>query len=93
MTGITSHDAGKRLVLVSGRAHPELAQAVADELGCELVPTSAYDFANGELYVRFGESVRGSDAFVLQSHTAPINKWIMEQLIICLLYTSPSPRD
>ena len=82
MTGIISHDAGKRLVLVSGRAHPELAQAVADELGCELVPTSAYDFANGELYVRFGESVRGSDAFVLQSHTAPINKWIMEQLIM-----------
>ena len=34
MTWITSHDAGKRLVLVSGRAHPELAQAVADELGC-----------------------------------------------------------
>jgi ribose-phosphate pyrophosphokinase len=73
MTGITSHDAGKRLVLVSGRA---------DELGCELVPTTAYDFANGELYVRFGESVRGSDAFVLQSHTAPINQWIMEQLIM-----------
>jgi ribose-phosphate pyrophosphokinase len=82
MTGITSHDAGKRLVLVSGRAHPELAQSVADELGCELVPTTAYDFANGELYVRFGESVRGSDAFVLQSHTAPINQWIMEQLIM-----------
>ena len=82
MTGIVSHDRDKRLVLVSGRAHPELAQSVADELGCELVPTSAYDFANGELYVRFGESVRGSDAFVLQSHTAPINKWIMEQLIM-----------
>ena len=82
MTGITSHTGEKRLVLVSGRAHPELAQSVADELGCELVPTSAYDFANGELYVRFGESVRGSDAFVLQSHTAPINKWIMEQLIM-----------
>jgi ribose-phosphate pyrophosphokinase len=82
MTGITSHEAGKRLVLVSGRAHPELAQSVADELGCELVPTTAYDFANGELYVRFGESVRGSDAFVLQSHTAPINQWIMEQLIM-----------
>jgi len=82
MTGIISHDGEKRLVLISGRAHPELAQAVADELGCELVPTSAYDFANGELYVRFGESVRGADAFVLQSHTAPINKWIMEQLIM-----------
>ena len=40
----------------------------------------AYDFANGEIYVRFEESVRGCDAFVIQSHTAPINKWIMEQL-------------
>jgi ribose-phosphate pyrophosphokinase len=40
------------------------------------------DFPNGELFVRFLESVRGCDAFVLQSHTAPINKWIMEQLIM-----------
>jgi ribose-phosphate pyrophosphokinase len=46
------------------------------------VPTSAYDFANGEIYVRFEESVRGSDAFVIQSHTSPINQWIMEQLIM-----------
>ncbi|HEY8721512.1 ribose-phosphate diphosphokinase [Pengzhenrongella sp.] len=82
MTGITSHDPEKRLVLVSGRAHPELAAAVSLQLGSELVPTTAYDFANGEIYVRFGESVRGSDAFVLQSHAAPINVWIMEQLIM-----------
>lgn len=51
-------------------------------LGTGLVPTTAYDFANGEIYVRFGESVRGADVFVLQSHTAPINQWIMEQLIM-----------
>jgi ribose-phosphate pyrophosphokinase len=81
-TGITSSDSEKRLVLVSGRAHPVLATSVARELGSELVPTTAYDFANGEIYVRFGESVRGSDAFVLQSHTAPINEWIMEQLLM-----------
>lgn len=81
-SGIISHDTEKRLVLVSGRAHPDLAQAVADELDCELVPTSAYDFANGEIYVRFSESVRGASAFVLQSHTKPINKWIMEQLLM-----------
>jgi ribose-phosphate pyrophosphokinase len=72
----------KKLMLFSGRAHPELAEAVAEELGVELVPTQARDFANGEIYVRFEESVRGSDAFVLQSHTAPINQWIMEQLIM-----------
>jgi ribose-phosphate pyrophosphokinase len=71
------------MVLVSGRAHPELAAAVANELDCELVPTSAYDFANGEVYVRFSESVRGAFAFCLQSHTSPINQWIMEHLIMC----------
>jgi ribose-phosphate pyrophosphokinase len=72
----------KNLMVFSGRAHPELADEVARELGTDLVPTSAYDFANGEIYVRYEESVRGSDAFVIQSHTAPINHWIMEQLIM-----------
>ncbi|PFG32329.1 ribose-phosphate diphosphokinase [Sanguibacter antarcticus] len=83
MTGIISPDSEKRLVFASGRAHPELAKDVARELGTEIIPTSAYDFANGEIYVRFGESVRGADVFVLQSHTSPINQWIMEQLIMC----------
>ena len=72
----------KHLMLFTGRAHPELAEEVAGQLGISLVPTSAYDFANGEIYVRYEESVRGSDAFVIQSHTAPINEWIMEQLIM-----------
>ena len=72
----------KRLVLLSGRSHPALGQEVADHLGIELCPVSAYDFANGEIFVRFEESVRGCDAFVIQSHTAPINTWIMEQLIM-----------
>ncbi|MFD5600099.1 ribose-phosphate diphosphokinase [Leucobacter sp. NPDC058333] len=72
----------KKLVLITGRAYPELAEQVASELGAELVPTDARTFANGELYARFDESVRGSDAFVLQSHTFPINEWLMEQLIM-----------
>jgi ribose-phosphate pyrophosphokinase len=72
----------KRLLLAAGRSHPELAEAVARELGVELAKLSAYDFANGEVFVRFEESVRGCDAFVLQSHTYPINKWIMEQLLL-----------
>ncbi|MDO5746568.1 MAG: ribose-phosphate diphosphokinase [Actinomycetaceae bacterium] len=81
MTGITS--AGeKRLVVCSGRAYPQLAQEVARELHTEVLPTTAYDFANGEIYIRFQESVRGADAFVIQSHTAPINTWLMEQLIM-----------
>jgi len=72
----------KRLRLFSGRGFPELSEAVAAELGIPLTPTSAYDFANGEIFVRFEESVRGCDAFVIQSHTAPVNKQIMEQLIM-----------
>ncbi|NLB47375.1 MAG: ribose-phosphate diphosphokinase [Microbacteriaceae bacterium] len=72
----------KKLVLISGRAYPELAERVAAELGAELVPTDARTFANGELYARFDESVRGCDAFVIQSHTHPINEWLMEQLIM-----------
>jgi ribose-phosphate pyrophosphokinase len=72
----------KNLMVFSGRAHPELAEEVADILGTPLVPTSAYDFANSEIYVRYEESVRGCDAFVIQSHTAPINQWLMEHLIM-----------
>ncbi|MCQ9369214.1 ribose-phosphate diphosphokinase [Brevibacterium sp. 50QC2O2] len=72
----------KRLVLVTGRANTELAEQVAENLGTELLPTDLYNFANGEIYVRFGESVRGADAFVMQSHCAPINDWVMEQLIM-----------
>ncbi|WP_166878421.1 ribose-phosphate diphosphokinase [Salinibacterium sp. ZJ450] len=72
----------KRLVLVSGRAHPQLAKDIASALGSELVPTEARTFANGEIYARFDESVRGSDAFVIQSHGAPINEALMEQLIM-----------
>ena len=81
MSGIVQ-TSSKRLVLIAGRSHPELAQHVAKELGIDLVETQAYDFANGEIFVRFEESVRGCDAFVLQSHTEPINKWIMEQLLM-----------
>ncbi|WP_395638610.1 ribose-phosphate diphosphokinase [Pseudolysinimonas sp.] len=72
----------KRLVIVSGRAHPQLAEDIAQELESELVPTEARTFANGEIYARYGDSIRGADVFVIQSHTAPINEWIMEQLIM-----------
>lgn len=80
-----SHFSGKitkELVLVSGRAHFDLASKVADELGISVLDTTSYDFANGEIYVHFKESVRGCDVFVLQTHTEPMNQWIMEQLIM-----------
>ncbi|OMH23845.1 ribose-phosphate pyrophosphokinase [Tersicoccus phoenicis] len=81
MTGIKVQGE-KRMVLIAGRAHHELAEQVAEELGIELLPASAYDFANGEIYVRFEESIRGCDVFVLQAHPFPLNKWLMEQLIM-----------
>ncbi|MGG7465535.1 MULTISPECIES: ribose-phosphate diphosphokinase [unclassified Plantibacter] len=81
MSGITTENK-KRLVLVSGRAHPALAEAIAEELESELVPTDARTFANGEIYARYDDSIRGSDVFVIQSHSAPINEWLMEQLIM-----------
>ncbi|GAA2619498.1 ribose-phosphate diphosphokinase [Streptomyces axinellae] len=81
MTGIKT-TGEKKLMLFSGRAHPELAEEVAKQLGIGVVPTKVFDFANGEIYVRFQESARGADCFLMQSHTAPINKWVMEQLIM-----------
>jgi ribose-phosphate pyrophosphokinase len=81
MTGITA-SGEKKLMLFAGRAFPELGTEIADCLGIDPTPSRLYDFANGEIFVRFLESVRGCDAFVLQSHTAPINQWIMEHLIM-----------
>lgn len=72
----------KRLVIVSGRTHPELAEQVAEYLQTDVVHTDARTFANGEIYARYDESVRGCDAFVLQSHAKPINEALMEQLIM-----------
>ncbi|MFN2479774.1 MAG: ribose-phosphate diphosphokinase [Pseudonocardiaceae bacterium] len=72
----------KSLMLFSGRYHPELAEEVAKHLDIAVTPQSAYAFANGEIFVRFEESVRGCDAFVVQAHAAPINDAIMEQLIM-----------
>ena len=80
MSQIAKND--KHLMLFSGRAYPELAEEVATLMDQDLVPTRALTYANSEIYVRFEESVRGCDAFVIQSHTAPVNEWIMEQLIM-----------
>jgi ribose-phosphate pyrophosphokinase len=81
MSAITM-SSNKSLMLFSGRAYPELAEEVGQELDSALVPTAAYEFANGEIFVRFEESVRGSDAFVVQSVTTPVNTWIMETLLM-----------
>ncbi|PZU35413.1 MAG: ribose-phosphate diphosphokinase [Actinomyces sp.] len=81
MTGIIT-SGEKRLIIVSGRAHPQLAKDVAKELGTQVLSSTAYDFSNGETYVRFNESVRGCDVFVVQSHGDRVNDWLMEQFIM-----------
>jgi len=77
-----STDNRKSLMLFSGRGFPELADEVAGHLGAEITPTSTYDFANGEIFVRPERSVRGSDSFIIQSCGVPINTWVMETLIM-----------
>ena len=72
----------KRLQIFSGRGHPGLAQEVVDHLGMRLGDVDIHEFANGEIYVRYRENVRGSDVFVIQTHCEPVNDNIMEQLIL-----------
>ncbi len=74
------------MVLYSGRAHPELAREVASHLNISLGEADVVQFANGEIRPRFGESIRGGDVFIMQSHFGhnghSINDAIMEQLIM-----------
>jgi ribose-phosphate pyrophosphokinase len=76
----------KRLHLVSGRSNLPLASEIAHRLGVELGDANLGEFANGELHCRFGESVRGTDVFIIQTHSATeamsLNDSIMEQLIM-----------
>jgi ribose-phosphate pyrophosphokinase len=80
--GSISSENRKTLMLFSGRAYPELTAQIGSELGIAPTDTDAYEFANGEIFVRYRESVRGSDAFVVQSMSAPLNKWFVESLIM-----------
>ena len=70
------------LQLLSSTHHPALAQAVAHELGVALAERRIERFANGEMAVQLGSSVRGADVFVLATHDRPVNDAIFEQLLI-----------
>ncbi len=72
----------KRLMIFSGRSYPELGREIAGHLGLSLGEVELKTFSNGELYVRFVESVRGIDAFVVQTSAQPINRNIMEMLLM-----------
>jgi ribose-phosphate pyrophosphokinase len=68
----------KRLMVFSGRSHPELASSIAVHLGVELGAIAIDQFANGETYVRYEESIRGSDIFLVQTGCEPIDQNLME---------------
>jgi ribose-phosphate pyrophosphokinase len=72
----------KRLMLFSGRSNPELAERIADKLGLSLGEVELKTFANGETYVRYDDSIRGSDAFIIQSGNPPVNDHLVELLIM-----------
>lgn len=72
----------KKLLLFSGRSNLELAQEIADVLAIELGEAEVRTFDSGEIYCRYMVSVRGADAFVLQSLGSPINDNLVEHLIM-----------
>jgi ribose-phosphate pyrophosphokinase len=69
-------------MVFAGTSNPELAEGVARHLGVELGNVKIREFANGEIYVRYLESVRGADVFIIQSVCAPVNTMLMELLIM-----------
>jgi len=72
----------KRMMVFTGSANPELAEGIAKHLGIELGNVKIDRFANGEIYVRYLESVRGADVFLVQSVANPVNASLMELLIM-----------
>src|ERR687888_40478 len=72
----------KRLMVFSGRSHPDLAQAIARQLGVELGEIELETFANGETYCRYLESIRGADVFLVQTGCEPIDRNMMELLFM-----------
>jgi len=73
---------GKRLMVFSGRSHPDLASAISEQLGVELGAIELHTFGNDETYCRYDESIRGADVFVVQTGCAPVDKNLMELLLM-----------
>ena len=78
---------GKDIKIFTGNANPKLAADICKIIGTKLGESEVKSFADGEASVSLYETVRGSDVFLVQSTCKPVND------SLCLLYTSPSPRD
>jgi ribose-phosphate pyrophosphokinase len=74
--------AQKRLMVFSGRSHPDLAAAIAQQLGVELGDVDLGTFKNGETYCRYGESIRGADVFLVQTGSIPVDQNLMELMFM-----------
>jgi ribose-phosphate pyrophosphokinase len=70
------------LMLFSGRGNPVLSQRIADKLGIQLGRVTTKTFADGEIYVKYDDSVRGADLFIVQPTCRPVNENLMELLIM-----------
>lgn len=81
-----------KIRLIAGTSHPKLALSIAKKLKVKLIPTTIKKFANGEIYARFDDDVRGSDVFIIQTMTEPVNDCLMELLILTDAIRRSSPR-
>ena len=71
------------LKIVTGSSNPDLAKAICNHLGCQLTPTLATTFSDGELRIEIGDNVRGDDVFVVQPTCPPsVNRNFMQ---LCLM--------
>ena len=80
--GYLTQTTEKRLMIVSGDGYRALAESIADRLDMDLTGVELTEFANGELYARYLESVRGADMFIIQSLCQPVNRNLMQLLIM-----------
>lgn len=83
----------KKLKLISGNSNPVLAKEICDYLGITLGQATVSTFSDGEIYVKIGENVRGTHAFVIQSFSDPVNKHIIELLILIDALKRASARE
>ncbi|MCX8033187.1 MAG: ribose-phosphate pyrophosphokinase [Thermoleophilia bacterium] len=72
----------RSLMVFSGRGNPELSRKVAEKLGIELGEVEIKTFADGEIYVKYGQSIRGADVFIIQPTCRPVNENLVELLIM-----------